>query len=662
MALVTAIVLALLLLGTYLLSRGIYVWDAALVIALALGGYLLVVLRSRSRRGTLLAHLGSLLPRKAAGWVRSVALVLSAGIALGARTRSLDAGFAHLFVLWVGAVVAFVSVTGGQLLIRQPLRLAHRRAEGLIVVLLLLSAGLARAVAVGRIPTNLGGDEGTQLADALALVAAPMGNPFATGWYSVPTMSFLAYGMSMKVFGATVAGGRALSVTIGTATVATTYLLARSLSGRRVAELAASFVAFSAYHIHFSRLASNQIADPLIGTLTLWLVWQGLHAAEEGRETVAGGTSGEAPQPAVRTLYWGLAGVVAGFGWYAYFGARWVTILVMLVVGWQTAFAHRFWARHWRGLLFFAFGWLLVALPLLGWYSVHPSPLTERYNAVSIFASGWLARETQITGRGPVALLLQQFGRSAAAFHLTQDPTFWYFPQRPLLDFITGSLVLVGVIDAILRWRWPSRSLVLLWFWSTLVMAWVLTENPPSSQRGLLMVPAVAIFAAWGAASVGRGLLGHTVPSVWWRGGLIVLIAVANCLFYFAIYTPTRLYGNPTAEIATAFSRYTLANPEPVCGSDAESGRVCPGMIFFLGPPRLPWDFGTLRFMLRNFPGAGIPEDQIPPYVQGPARFAFVPERTHQLAAVEALYPGGDIIELKSRDGRLLMVIYDWPG
>jgi 4-amino-4-deoxy-L-arabinose transferase-like glycosyltransferase len=662
----TALAFVLLCFGTYLLSRQRYVWDAALLVGVSLALLGWAMSRSRGRRAALLAEIRSLLPRAIPGWLRALSLGLSAWVAVTARARPDSAGFAPLLAAWVLAVVLFVAATWWR-----PWRLqfdlsAHDRREILWLGLLLLCAAAVRGIALGRIPYNLGGDEGTQLAYGLVWVRDPMGNPFATGWYSVPTLSFLAYGLVMRLFGATIAGGRLLSVAAGTLTVATTYLLGRALSGKWVGRLAAGIMAFSAYHIHFSRLASNQIADPLIGTLALWLIvralWAGGRQAEgrrgaqivDGEELFCG-----LPFDAMRSL--GLAGVVAGAGWYAYFGARWVTILIGGIFVLQSLLAPQFLRRYWRGMLLFALGWLVVVLPLLGWYTTRPSALSERYQAVSVFASGWLRREVEVTGRGPISLMAQQLWRSATAFHLTHDPTFWYYPERPLVDFITGGLLLVGLLDAVCRLRWPSRWLTLLWFGSTLVMAWVVTENPPSSQRGLLLAPAVAVLASWGAVWLAQRLGGGGRALRWVAGGLIALLAVLNCTFYFGYYTPKRTYGNPTAEIATAFARYTLAHPEPVCGSPAPSG-ACTGRIYFFGPPRLYWEFGTLRFLLRTFPGRDVAEGMLPQGVTGSARFAFVPERAHELAAVSSHYPGGELHELRNPAGNLLMVIYDWVG
>ncbi|MCJ7549784.1 MAG: hypothetical protein MUQ30_08900, partial [Anaerolineae bacterium] len=221
----TGLAFLLLLAGTYLLSRRLYVWDAGLLIVVSLAFLAARALRRRARRGYLGAYLRRIVPRRPGGWVRIAALAVSVGVAAIARTRPLDQDFGSLLLIWLAALVAFVASATIPLLRDRSLALNLSTAERWLLVALLLCAGLLRGVRLGIVPFNMGGDEGTQLAAALTLMARPMDNPFATGWYSVPTMSFLAYGVAMRLFGTTVAGGRALSVIAGTLTVLTTFVL-----------------------------------------------------------------------------------------------------------------------------------------------------------------------------------------------------------------------------------------------------------------------------------------------------------------------------------------------------------------------------------------------------------------------------------------------------
>jgi hypothetical protein len=133
---------------------------------------------------------------------------------------------------------------------------------------------------------------------------------------------------------------------------------------------------------------------------------------------------------------------------------------------------------------------------------------------------------------------------------------------------------------------------------------------------------------------------------------LLVVIAVFNLRYYFVVYTPTRVYGNPTAEIATDLARYL---------EEQDDGYV----VYFHAPPVMYWDFGTLRFMAtaRGVEGMDVAEEEsAEPDLSRGARFVFLPHRQSELAAVRARFPGGfEESVISPVDGRLLYTLYEVP-
>jgi 4-amino-4-deoxy-L-arabinose transferase-like glycosyltransferase len=523
------------------------------------------------------------------------------------------------------------------------------------VAALLLVALMVRAYNLEHIPANLGGDEGTWAMQGLAMLDGRLANPFATRWFAFPSMSFLVWGLSMRLFGETVAGVRAASALIGTASVLSTFLLARELWGRRlgpvgsgreamgggglgagrIAWFAAGALAVGHYHIHFSRLAVNNIADSLFVTLSLYLLVRGLESD--------------------RSILFALAGAVIGVGWYGYFGARLVGIIAALYVIWRAVVENRFLAHHGHHLLILLGAALVVAAPLLLHYAVHPSALSEGVNRVGILTSGWLAREQEATGRSATSLLLEQFWKSISAFNYTLDPTFWYKARIPLLDVVSGLFFVFGLIWCTARAHRSSNVLLLIWFWSALVTGWVMTENPPSSQRLVIAAPALALFVALGLdrlLHLTRYLLGLRCTLRCGIAGLVFVAMVGlNVGYYFFVYTPSRVYGNPTAEMTTRLARY-LARQNDEC------------VVYLHGPPFVYWDFGTLRFMAWGITGVDVPspdEGEAPePDLSRGARFVFHPARADELSVVRARYPGGKARSAHSyADGELLYAMYE---
>ena len=207
----------------YLSFRREYIWDGVAFWAVGILLMCLAVRRLRRRRdgaaqgaargirwpSALQEH-----PIRAAAAVAGMGLALLAGLC--ARQRPQDVGFADALLAWMLGVALLLGAFWPSRLTLACLRrdlqrgrdlLAWVRENGLRLVgvaLILLFGLVVRGHDLEHIPTNLGGDEGTQGAEALELVEAPMGNPFSTGWFSVPTISLLPKRLSLGAFGATV--------------------------------------------------------------------------------------------------------------------------------------------------------------------------------------------------------------------------------------------------------------------------------------------------------------------------------------------------------------------------------------------------------------------------------------------------------------------------
>jgi 4-amino-4-deoxy-L-arabinose transferase-like glycosyltransferase len=635
--------LAFALLGQYYLSyRREFYRDGILfyAVALLLFGVGVYHMRRprRSRRPSLprprslrsfirpLAALGGVLFSFLAGWF--------------AVRRPPEEDFTGLLWMWLLGLAWFLLAFVPPLPPRWPSRVAdwvgRHRGELLRVVALLIVALLVRGVALDEIPRNLGGDEGTWGLHGLAMVEGEgIGNPFATRWFDFPSMSFLVWGLSMRVFGETVTGLRAVSAIIGVVTVLTTYLLARDAWGRWVGIAAAFLLTFGHYHMHYSRLAVNNIADGLFLTLCFWLLLRGLRSE--------------------RRVYFALAGGVMGLAWYAYMGARLMPIILAVYLGVRVVFERGFLQRHWRNLVLMAMAAVVAALPLLLYYLRYPSTFASRYQQVSIFASGWLAQAQAITGRSVASLLLEQVWKSISAFHYTVDPTFWYRPGTPLLDFVSGVLILFGMGWAIVRGRWRVEGLLLTWFWLAVLFGWILNENPPSSQRLVIVGPALAALVALGAHwLLGRMRALLDGPRVAWAAvaaAILGTIAILNLSFYFLEYVPTRVYGNPASEISDVLADELEARDE-----------VPP--VYFNGAPYMYWDFGTIAFRLRHVEGQDFNPEvrELESYPERGALFVILERNLGNLTWLQEHFPNGSTEHFYSEaNGNLLFVLYELP-
>jgi hypothetical protein len=305
--------------------------------------------------------------------------------------------------------------------------------------------------------------------------------------------------------------------------------------------------------------------------------------------------------------------------------------------------------------------YVTVAGPMLSYAQSHPDEWNARLNQVGIIQSGWLDREPELTGESTVRILAEQFIRAAGAFHYYPDRTAWYAAERTLLGFLSGAFAILGMAWAIAHWRDRRYFLVLLWFWSAIITGGMLTESPPSSQRLVIAIPAVALLVTFGLEQSVRLVcrlldIGRTRENVI-LGVLLTILATGSIYFYFVEFTPTRRYGSANGETATMMGHYL---------QDLEGDY----QAYLFGAPSLYWKFGTMPFMAPEVRGTDVvePLDGPPDFLDSNANtpgqgmvFLFLPDRSGEMAWVQQALPGGEIREFYDSAGRLRFIAYKAP-
>lgn len=492
---------------------------------------------------------------------------------------------------------------------------------------------------IGAIPFTLGGDEASQGLESLRMLRGEIRSPFITGWYSVPTMSFFFNGLSLGGLGANITALRLPWAFIGTLSVLVTFGLATRLAGLRIGLLTAGLLAVYHYHIHYSRLGSNQIADPLFVSLALYFFYRAL-----ARQ---------------RAFDWLMLGVACAGSLYFYAGARLTIILVLVVLVYHLAHDRmRFWQTQRIGLLIALGAFLIVGAPMLQYASLFPDEFNARVNQIGIFQSGWLEQEVEIRGARAESILWDQFVRAALAFNFYPDRTVWYGLRAPLLDPIFGALFLLGLGYATIRSLTPRAERrffpMVAWWWGAVILGGMLTESPPSSQRLISLSVPVCFFIAlalWRILRLARQAIAG-VPVNALSLAALLLFAFISLKTYFADYTPQRIYGSARAELATLLA--------PMLNQLAPTHR-----FYFVGAPFMYWGFATLPFLVPNADAVDVAEPMTAPPARDLIRadkgavFIVLQERADELRFIQQTWERGDAIEVRApSDGRILATLY----
>lgn len=536
------------------------------------------------------------------------------------------------FVAWLSASTLIV-VAASMAQVRPPRAQSLRAAMARDGAIILGVAGVAILALVLRVwnldalPQALGGDEGEQGVEALKIMAGQIRNPFSLGWYSVPVMGFYYTVPAIALFGHTAFGVRIGWALVGVAAVIVLFLLARRSTGNtRLALLAALLLAAYHFHIHFSRLGSNQIADTLLVALAALFIVRGYQGG--------------------RWSDWALAGVVIGVGQYFYAGARFSMVLALALCAYYFARdGFRASRANVIGVGFMLAGLLIAGGPMLQIAITDPIQYNARLNMIGVFQGGWIWREMPFSNRTFEQIMVDQLFRAVLSFNAYHDRVFWYGLEGPLLDPASGVFFLLGFGFGTVA-SLTNRGLApfVLWWWGAVLTGGMLTDTTPSSQRLVTAGAPAMFFVALAidrltvlAASAMRGSLSAIERRATVAG---VLAAVTLCAIsvrqYFVDYSPRSIYGGENALVATMVGRELAAKDERTTA------------LFVAGEPVMFANIGTLRFLIPDVPKtdlktltAPLPKETVPP--GSDAVFVFLPHRERELPFVRATFPSGTL-------------------
>jgi hypothetical protein len=478
-----------------------------------------------------------------------------------------------------------------------------QRWETSVVIALTGAAFLLRILWLVSIPENFGGDEGEMGMEARAVLEGKLDNPFVTSWLTHPTLWFFLQAGSMWVLGDSVFGIRALSALCGVLTIPVFYFFVRPWN-RELAIIGTLLMAAFPIHIHFSRLATNNVADPLLSLVALgWLI-DGIRRD--------------------RSLSFAVAGLTAGLAQHMYMGAR-LCVILALVIGLWTVATGRFKRGHWT--LFF-FGLLLGTGPLVNHFVEFPEKFMARMNQVGIFQSGWFAEKLQ-EGWSLLEVLGVQVWNSVSVLFFKPLSGEYFDLQTPLFGPLMSVLVLLGVAYTSRRLKTDFWFLCLAWLFCGLLFTSVLLVPPPQPHRLASLAPLFCILAAAGIlqlwALFERVLLLRADLVRTGVRATAVVLALEGVFFYFSP-SPHSLYGWSNTDLSNHLARHV-----------AQSGK--PGYTYFFGAPRVYFDNGIFKFLRGRARGEDVIDDWEPdtPAPEGAYQlhFAFVLERLDELGTVE---------------------------
>ena len=392
--------------------------------------------------------------------------------------------------------------------------------------LVLFLATLIRLYQLDDLPAGLWYDEADNLFHARHIQQSPGAAPVFIPSTNLPSLFLLPIAAVIELTGLTVTSGRLVSVLFGVAGVAAVFLLVRSMMGPRLAVAAAFLMAVNRWDINWSRIGMHGITAPLFAALTAYLTLRALRSG--------------------RLHDYGYAGAAMGLGMWFYSAHR----LFPLVVGFMLLH-HLFTkrprlARFAAQVLVMGAVSLAVAAPVVQYAVSEPGEFFQRTGTISVFS------------HAPVVDALDQavvsLGEHLMMFNYRGDPNPRHnLPGAPMLDFLSGVLLVLGIGVALARWRDVEFAVLPVWLLLMLLPgALTLPWEAPQSLRTIGALPAVVVLVTLAVGVLTR--VGGAAP---WHSVRAAAPAAAALMLGVIAYENVNTYFGAQAkhpEVYAAFS------------------------------------------------------------------------------------------------------------
>ncbi len=472
---------------------------------------------------------------------------------------------------------------------------------------------------------------------------------FRTAFLDHPTLYHYLQAGALWLFGESLTGLRTLSAIFGALCVPVVYGIGRIGWGRVAGITAGWLLAVSHLHLHYSRIALNNVQSIWFTALFILLMMVAFEKTVRLPVQTEGSKTGKGKLFAPLVPYaW--AGLVMGFSQYFYYGSRLIPVIALPLLLFLIAKRRLSWAQF----IMITLATLVAYAPLAEYYSRNLPAFLNRTQGVSVFSPDGMAQLLGPNATWPTDLPLlfwEQVKRNAAFFVNYGDNSSFYFADNPAFDPLTVALFWLGLGVVLARIYRYHEFALFMWFALGFFLAGVATNNSPNGPRMIVITTSVYLIGGlllqrlfnWShrITPTGSRLLAIVVGIV-----IAVLTFQANFTAYFvtyARYTPNMLPISMAHDIRAIGSGYTF---------------------YLFGAPNFYANYSVLRFIAPETERYDVENvDQLSTLMelqngkQG-AVMIMLPHRLAELENVAALLPNGIREEHFNKSGNLMYVTY----
>ncbi|MDM8529323.1 PA14 domain-containing protein [Anaerolineales bacterium HSG24] len=502
----------------------------------------------------------------ATGWRQNVGLwlvVIAIGISLLAyRFFSDTSNYPQGWWLYLGSILLFISgvitMTKGDNPLTELKRLIPNRQIALMLSVILLIAIFMRLYNFYEQPFGIWFDEAAAGIQARLIVTDPNYRPIFFTPINVTGHLLRLYAFALENFGDTVQAMRLVSVAFGLSAVIAAYLFGRELHGPNFGLILALLLAVMRWHINFSRIAMTGIDAPFFELISLFFL---VRLAKYGRLRDA--------------LCVGVA-LAFGLTFYTAFRLYIAALVAFVVIGgiiWSyylvKLMKQRGWPVYILNLLIILLAMIMVLVPVLRfmqdnpekfWYRIQQTSILTKRDQADLQTAVWNTTSKHL-------MMFNVHGDNNGRHNL---------PGAPMLDPLTGVLMVLGFGLAIVNIRQPINLFFLILFPTTIAGGILsLDFEAPQSLRSIGVIPVVIYLSGLSFYTLGREAQHSLKPlSAWW------LTVPTALLVGYLFYSNASTYLIDQADEFASWNAFST--PETIAGHKmAELG---PNYIYYSSP------------------------------------------------------------------------------
>ncbi len=371
-----------------------------------------------------------------------------------------------------------------------------------IPVLLILTLGLAaflRLYQLGSLPYGLWYDEAIHGLIARDMIEQSDYRPiFIAQVLAIPSPIVYIQALSISLFGQDMVALRLPSALLGVLAVGLFFLLLKYLFNGWLALLGAFLMAVSFWFILWGRSAMPGVTPPLVTVLAVLLLFRAMRSG--------------------MIIHYLWAGLALGAAAWFYTPLRLFPFVIgifglsLLISRWQTA------RRLWPAAAVYAVAAFLLVTPVLEFGLMHRDAFTHRSDQVTLFKDKPIGEEMKdlVANVGVYMLMYNREGDLNGRHNLQ---------GRPMLNFLVGTLAVLGLSVSLANVRRPVYLLLVAWF-LVMLLPGILTlrMEAPQSLRATGTIPVAYIFTLVAIARLWQAF--RDLPSQWPRNAAIAAIVV----------------------------------------------------------------------------------------------------------------------------------------